>query len=412
MNAALVNWANIALIAGTLSPVSWQCFIWFLIPVIPFFFASWEEKYTGEFILPIVNGPNEGIFLCISLMLAQTVLGQAGVWGVTLSPHSSSHLAVRVALWAAVPLIDVGRWVESGLPIAGVTHLPHPPVIPTGPSPLSSYTRAWVEVATRGFTFPREAGAADSQAVISALVLTVGCFTALVQVVGVLRRVWRERGLGGAVYAASICAPFFLIIYGLAAWLFTPGLPRDLTGASGPVGWIAVYGTAGVFFVEAVVRIMLSFVCGGDDSFLPGPWFIVGRVGVFAALPALLSARGEALAAALGGVGLPYGGRQLLENALLAGALVNGSTFATFLHSATTQCAGALGIDVFSIQKQLAAAAAAAASTKTNNAKKGEKGATGGAGALPSSPRPSSPSPSNSVNKKASRRRGGSKGRK
>ena len=50
INAGLVNWANIALISGA-SAGSWQCFFWFLIPVVPFFFATWEERHLGALAL-------------------------------------------------------------------------------------------------------------------------------------------------------------------------------------------------------------------------------------------------------------------------------------------------------------------------------------------------------------------------
>jgi ethanolaminephosphotransferase len=32
-------------------------------PYVPFFFATWEEYYLGKLILPVINGPSEGVLL-------------------------------------------------------------------------------------------------------------------------------------------------------------------------------------------------------------------------------------------------------------------------------------------------------------------------------------------------------------
>ncbi|KAF4653147.1 CDP-alcohol phosphatidyltransferase [Perkinsus olseni] len=40
-----------------------------LIGAVPFFFASWEQFYAGEFIMPQINGPSEGIFILIAVFI-------------------------------------------------------------------------------------------------------------------------------------------------------------------------------------------------------------------------------------------------------------------------------------------------------------------------------------------------------
>ena len=54
-----VNW----MIAMSLDPVSdaWLCFIILFGPYALFYVGTWEEYYTGELIMPIFNGPSEGI---------------------------------------------------------------------------------------------------------------------------------------------------------------------------------------------------------------------------------------------------------------------------------------------------------------------------------------------------------------
>lgn len=36
-----------------------------LIAITPFTFATWEEYYTGKLILPVLNGPTDGVLICI-----------------------------------------------------------------------------------------------------------------------------------------------------------------------------------------------------------------------------------------------------------------------------------------------------------------------------------------------------------
>jgi len=49
--------------AGT----TWKALALWQIVTLPFFFTTLEELYTGELVLPVVNGPTEGIlFLCLT----------------------------------------------------------------------------------------------------------------------------------------------------------------------------------------------------------------------------------------------------------------------------------------------------------------------------------------------------------
>jgi len=36
-------------------------------PFVPFYVATWEEYYVGDLVLPIINGPSEGVLLGVML---------------------------------------------------------------------------------------------------------------------------------------------------------------------------------------------------------------------------------------------------------------------------------------------------------------------------------------------------------
>ncbi|TDH65385.1 hypothetical protein CCR75_002030 [Bremia lactucae] len=61
-----------------LGPTYWSLLI-FLAPAMVFFMATWEEYYTGTLALPIVNGPNEGLFIMYSIYIGTAITGPR-VW--------------------------------------------------------------------------------------------------------------------------------------------------------------------------------------------------------------------------------------------------------------------------------------------------------------------------------------------
>jgi ethanolaminephosphotransferase len=52
-----------------------QCFIVLFGPYALFYIGTWEEYYTGQLIMPIVNGPNEGLLGAILMSLTSYVKG-------------------------------------------------------------------------------------------------------------------------------------------------------------------------------------------------------------------------------------------------------------------------------------------------------------------------------------------------
>ena len=52
---------------------------------LPFYLATWEEYYTGALVLPIINGPSEGLLLGASVSFASAFLGPAWWHSTTMS---------------------------------------------------------------------------------------------------------------------------------------------------------------------------------------------------------------------------------------------------------------------------------------------------------------------------------------
>lgn len=44
------------------------------IVAVPFFFATWEEYHTGTLVLPIVNGPSEGVYTTVVSYFATAIV--------------------------------------------------------------------------------------------------------------------------------------------------------------------------------------------------------------------------------------------------------------------------------------------------------------------------------------------------
>ncbi|KAF4657112.1 phosphotransferase 1 [Perkinsus olseni] len=77
-----------------------------------FFFAAWDEYYRGEFILPYVNGPNEGVLILATIYLLSSLMGDySSFWHVkeTLPFIGGSFQRCDIALvlcsTSAIPVI-------------------------------------------------------------------------------------------------------------------------------------------------------------------------------------------------------------------------------------------------------------------------------------------------------------------
>lgn len=62
---------------------------------VPFYFQTWEEYYAGSMVLPLINGPTEGLLIAVGICLT--------------SYHKSSA-------WWHVPLITIPQWIQALIP--------------------------------------------------------------------------------------------------------------------------------------------------------------------------------------------------------------------------------------------------------------------------------------------------------
>jgi phosphatidylglycerophosphate synthase len=62
---------------------TWKSWTVLITAVIVFFMNTWEEYYRGALILPIINGPNEGILVAIGIYFLTAVVGPT--WWITNS---------------------------------------------------------------------------------------------------------------------------------------------------------------------------------------------------------------------------------------------------------------------------------------------------------------------------------------
>jgi hypothetical protein len=257
----------------------------------------------GEFILPVINGPNEGIFLTISLLLLQGVKGQEFTWR---SPVPGWP-ALRPVVALAQPLVRLGRWLDGD------------------PQPARDLVSMDIILA---FVF-------------YGVLLTVALNVAAVA--GRARRAGLPPWLPPALLA-ELPAAFIVLMGGVTAWLFSEG-----TRALAQRHWALTCGVATVLSVEMNTRVMLAFTAK-DAGLLSRALHL--RVLAFAAAP--LAVR----------LGTP-GALGVERDAFAAAALLLCGVAALlpcvrFIFAACTQVAAALGIATFSLERPAAGAEAGA----------------------------------------------------
>lgn len=74
---------NLLVVLGLMSSGMWEPFLVLsavATPFLPFYVATWEEYYVGALILPVVNGPAEGVLLGVMFSLISGLCGSAW-WG-------------------------------------------------------------------------------------------------------------------------------------------------------------------------------------------------------------------------------------------------------------------------------------------------------------------------------------------
>lgn len=289
----------------------WKSYLLWACATVPFFMNTWEEFHLREFILPIVNGPNEGLMTLMLFFFASAVWGPevwhqpAHLWG----RETFSELLQRVPLWQ--------------MPIA---------VGSSAMTPVISFIR--------GVAFDPSTAPATYLEVALASVSCGVVFTCAYNTVNVLLEVTKHAdvGSGPARVAAALGrqAPLWLLQLACGLWLFTDATHR--VAATHTFMWLL---TGGCLFSDFTSKLMVSHAC--DQPYRPAYF----GTALFAAAPVL-----QRLAAAGFAVPPSLLSTQASEVMLLLAFVLSSSSLVAFAYEAVTDIAHALDIDVFDITRQ------------------------------------------------------------
>lgn len=97
---------------------TWKTFLLWSGGTIVFYFATWEEFHTGELILPIVNGPTEGLIVVSLLHVLTPVLGpsfwlKTSYWGMPNHMWPILFYGVGAALTLGTHILHALRAVHA-----------------------------------------------------------------------------------------------------------------------------------------------------------------------------------------------------------------------------------------------------------------------------------------------------------
>ena len=286
----------------------WRHFALWAVAVGPFFANTWEENWTGEFHLPIINGPNEGIIIICASYAATSLVLPAGWWGVPCAPGGSCEAM-------AVAAAPVTRALAA---LAG--------------------ERAAQAPGTRAPGTPLD------------LMIAYGLIGAALTMGANCLRVARAVGRDAPrqLEAFSQLATFAALPAAAGAWLAVPAT-RALV-AQLPYHWYAALGAA---FVLVTSKLMLSHT--SRQAYAPP---LIG-LALILAPPMLAAARDAGTLSGFapeirGGPIVHRGGHihdPLLHPALWAAVVFNVCSALHFAAHAPWEVAEELGIKVFSITK-------------------------------------------------------------
>ncbi|KAK7196846.1 CDP-alcohol phosphatidyltransferase [Novymonas esmeraldas] len=114
---------SLSVAAAVSAGPGWRTWLVVLNAVVVFFMNTWEEFYRGSLVLPVVNGPNEGILIAICIYMWTAWVGGPQWWAnnavevssrwlpqVLHQPAPQAAVAVEAALLRRVcPLLTWGR---------------------------------------------------------------------------------------------------------------------------------------------------------------------------------------------------------------------------------------------------------------------------------------------------------------
>jgi ethanolaminephosphotransferase len=115
VNAAMLGpWILAGLVQADFA--TWKPYALFVMTTLPFFVATWEEFHVGKFVLPVINGPSEGLMLAVSFFVCTWWFGTA-LW-------SHEHV-----LFGTLPTLLLRPVINVFLALAGM---------PTSDAPLTN----------------------------------------------------------------------------------------------------------------------------------------------------------------------------------------------------------------------------------------------------------------------------------
>lgn len=103
------NW----IIAMGLNPIEDTLLCWILVigPYLLFYIATWEEYYTGSLILPLMNGPNEGLFGGAMLSLTTYLYGCQYWQSYTIYEQFLEPILLETQFTTSLPKMRNGDFV-------------------------------------------------------------------------------------------------------------------------------------------------------------------------------------------------------------------------------------------------------------------------------------------------------------
>ena len=305
LNAGLIGWAVIALHICYEGPSSWHTFVFWFIPIYTFYLSTWEEYHTGEFYLPLINGPNEGILFSIIILLSTAFVSGSG--------------SGSASMWSKPP---VNEWFLLASSLV---------------KPVVLFLKQTLGGSNDVINTP-----------VTLLDLTV--VVSLLPIVGTLihhnRRVLlfilnrnQSQPIVEVLLALSRQAPIIALVVATALWLrCTP------CRAVVHEHWFIFYTTAGSIFVDLLVRLMITHVVA--QEFWNTSYAVIFRILLFASPPLIFSFYPALMMDVLF---VP----QIVKLLLLCSFLCSTLCLFGFIHQAIIEISDALDIDVFSIERQV-----------------------------------------------------------
>ncbi len=363
INCSLLGWASAAI--HMRAGGGWRAFALWSIACVPFYYNTWEEYHTGEMVMPIINGPNEGVMGMAALLVISANVLPVNMW-------AAAHTLVPPAAWLATPAVDLMRT------FAGETRRIAPGTAFAG---VQSYFSTWAGGEGYHPAAPGSgASSLSNQELLLGLMSMAAIVTAAGQVVHVLTRTNRLLGASGVAQALARQLPFVSLLGSMSLWLSEPacaGVARQ--------HWALFYGTAGALFTDLTVRLMLAHVTGME--------YVADVSGllVFAAAPVALAWKLIPLSASTPPAAIA-------SAALLASLAASWLPCLAFIATALREVAQALDIDVFDITRQVS----------RSNAAKANGGVVAAAAAPTAAAAPARRARSETPNNSAARKRRGS----